>query len=139
MVHIAEHPISDNIAAYGGDNENVTIFGESAGGWSVEALLSSEKTVGYFHKAIAQSGCLKCSALENPAVQNACMEFARNYFKVDTNDELKSVLLEKPIEEIIEFYKAVPMQLNTGFTGKKLKLVLKDNMWYQSVLYTAQI
>ena len=51
--------VQSNISAYGGDKNNVTIFGESAGGWSVEALLSSKHTVGYFHRAIAQSGCLK--------------------------------------------------------------------------------
>jgi para-nitrobenzyl esterase len=48
--------IQQNIAAFGGDPGNVTIFGESAGGRNVATLLMSPKASGLFHRAIVQSG-----------------------------------------------------------------------------------
>jgi len=48
--------VRENIAAYGGDPDNVTIFGESAGAWSVTEMMGSPLAKGLFHKAIAQSG-----------------------------------------------------------------------------------
>ena len=48
--------IRDNIAAFGGDPGNVTIFGESAGAMSVGALLASPPAAGLFHRGILISG-----------------------------------------------------------------------------------
>lgn len=48
--------VQENIHLFGGDPENVTIFGESAGGHNVFSLLVSAKSKGLFHKAIAMSG-----------------------------------------------------------------------------------
>lgn len=48
--------VRDNIASFGGDPDRVTLFGESAGGDNVLALLVSPRSRGLFHRAIIQSG-----------------------------------------------------------------------------------
>ncbi len=48
--------VRDNIAAFGGDPGNVTIFGESGGGAKVSVLMAMPTAAGLFHRAIVQSG-----------------------------------------------------------------------------------
>jgi para-nitrobenzyl esterase len=52
----ALHWVHDNIALFGGDPSNVTIFGESAGAMSIGALLAMPRAKGLFRRAIMQSG-----------------------------------------------------------------------------------
>ncbi|MFP6638981.1 MAG: carboxylesterase family protein, partial [Myxococcota bacterium] len=57
--------VKANIEFFGGDPDNVTIFGESAGGTNVIALMLSPEAGGLFHGAIAQSGSTRSSSLNN--------------------------------------------------------------------------
>ncbi len=56
--------VQTNIAAFGGNPENVTIFGESAGGRNVYSLLTSPLTKNLFHKAIVQSGSTQTTQMK---------------------------------------------------------------------------
>lgn len=63
--------VRDNIRAFGGDPENVTIFGESAGAASVSILLASPVAKGLFHKAILQSGVMRFLSVEEANATSA--------------------------------------------------------------------
>jgi para-nitrobenzyl esterase len=56
--------VRENIAAFGGDAGNISLFGESAGAMNTVALLYSPLSKGLFHKAIMQSGSLRQTPVE---------------------------------------------------------------------------
>jgi para-nitrobenzyl esterase len=61
--------VHDNIAKFGGDPGNVTIFGQSAGAIDVLALMASPLSTGLFHRAIAESGALPFGAASRTLAQ----------------------------------------------------------------------
>jgi para-nitrobenzyl esterase len=69
--------VRDNIAAFGGDPDNITISGFSAGGMSVGTLLSMPAARGKFHKALNRSGAANVVSLLTD-----CVKIAEKYLKV---------------------------------------------------------
>ncbi|WP_368547404.1 carboxylesterase/lipase family protein [Klebsiella pneumoniae] len=63
--------VKKNIACFNGDPDNVTLFGESAGGFSVNSLLTSKEAAGLFHKAIIQSGSGRHNIVPHQSWQQA--------------------------------------------------------------------
>ena len=76
--------VRDNIAEFGGDPGNVTIFGESAGGMSVGTLLAMPSARGLFHKAIPQSGA--CHTGSPVARSNRTADRVLSKLHVDPTD-----------------------------------------------------
>lgn len=70
--------IHDNISAFGGDPENVTLFGQSGGGMKVWTLMQTPAADGLFHKGIVQSGIIHhfmdCGDSDGTEIVKAMME-----------------------------------------------------------------
>lgn len=99
--------VQKNISAFGGDVNNVTIFGESAGGYSVLTHMMSPLSKGLFHKAIVESGGYGYG-LSNWTLEQAeakAKEFAKT---LGCEDQSADCLRKIPVEKILS--------LSQGFT-----------------------
>ena len=92
-----------NIAAFGGDAEKVTIFGQSGGGRKVETLLAMPSAKGLFHRAIVESGAAIKTVDRDVAVRNATQLLAHLGIKQANVRELQNL----PVNKIMEAYFSV--------------------------------
>lgn len=105
--------VRDNIAGFGGDPGNVTIFGESAGGEAVLNLMTSPRARGLFHRAIAQSpsDSARWLHLRRPALDFRPAEEAGSIFATlavgDVERQLPR-LREMDADTLTELYRAHP-------------------------------
>jgi para-nitrobenzyl esterase len=88
--------VRDNIAAFGGDPGNVTIFGESGGGSKVATMMGMPSAKGLFHKGIIQSGPSRTGT--PPAQATATARRVMDLMHVSTPRELQAV----PFMELLE-------------------------------------
>ncbi|MBQ6221062.1 MAG: carboxylesterase/lipase family protein [Solobacterium sp.] len=102
--------VRDNIAEFGGDPENVTIFGQSGGGGKVTTLLQMPAADGLFHKAIIQSGVL----YGGPSVtKQSAQDIADMLVKqLGLTRETIHKIEEIPYSEIVDAYAAIRPQIN---------------------------
>jgi len=93
--------VRDNITNFGGDPNNVTIFGQSGGGTKVSTLLGTAPAKGLFHRAIAQSGSEVKGVSRSDASDTAMLILARCGLKANQIDELQKIPMEQLAEATI--------------------------------------
>jgi len=109
--------IRDNVSKFGGDPNNVTIYGQSGGGGKVSTLLAMPAAKGLFHRAIIQSG----AALKGLSVE-AANTSARNFMTrvgAKTVDEMAGMPMDKLIQAAIAL-NAAPVSFTPVLDGKTL-------------------
>jgi para-nitrobenzyl esterase len=107
--------VRDNVAAFGGDPGNVTIFGQSGGGAKVSALLAAPAARGLFHKAIAQScsGSLRVTGQEEAAQLTHGLATQLG-IESATGEALQAV----PAERIVAALQATPRAFRPVLDGR---------------------
>jgi len=108
--------VQKNISLFGGDPNNVTIFGESAGGHNVYSLIASKSANGLFHKAIAMSGYTTSISPESAYKQDkdsatsdyTSWEVVNKLIKDDqenvSKEEIRDILLNISAEDFFKIY-----------------------------------
>ena len=127
--------VNKNIKLFGGDPENITIFGESAGGHNVLSLMVAPQAKGLFHKAISQSGYTTSTSKKdayitqttNPTFSHTSSEVVKRLipdYKELSLDNLHESLLRLTAKDFFSEYSdksnlEVPLLTNDGIVIPK--------------------
>ena len=116
--------VKQNISLFGGDPENITIFGESAGGHNVLSLLVAKQAKGLFHKAIIQSGYTTSHSRQYAykqinvsstskhtswnVVNKIIKDMSLNISQEDNSIQVRDLLKSLTAEELFKYYSKRP-------------------------------
>ena len=147
--------VKNNIESFGGDPNNITIFGESAGGHNVLSLIVAPQAKGLFQKAISQSGYTTSVSkkhayithIDNPIFNHTSNEVVKRL--IPNSEKISSRQLNKELYSLTtkEFFSdysdksnlEVPLLTNDGIVIPKVGLekALKDSKYIKNVPFMA--
>jgi para-nitrobenzyl esterase len=96
--------VRDNIAAFGGDPRNVTVFGQSGGAGKVATLMAMPSARGLFHRAVAQSGAALTGTPAAQAAKTTETVLQRLGLKPDQLADLQNI----PVDRLIDVMRPAP-------------------------------
>jgi para-nitrobenzyl esterase len=147
--------VKNNIEFFGGDSNNITIFGESAGGHNVLSLIVAPQAKGLFHKAISQSGYTTSVSkkhayinhIDNPTFNHTSNEVVKrlipNSEKISLRELNKELYSLTAKEFFSDYYDKsnleVPLLTNDGIVIPEIGLenALKDSKYIQNIPFMA--
>jgi carboxylesterase 2/para-nitrobenzyl esterase len=121
--------VRENIAAFGGNPGNVTVFGESAGALSIGTLLSMPRADGLFRRAIVQSGGAHHVSSAATA-EGIGRRLAQKIGVLATREAIAAVPLERTIDAQVELRNELMAQPDPDFWGE----VMLTNLPWQPVI-----
>ncbi len=121
--------VQKNIAAFGGDADNVTIFGHSAGGVSVNHLMVTPQSKGLFHQAIAQGSAISIDyqrhAFERgmtgpagPSWEDVGQDLLNEFEIGGSDEEIVAALRDLPTAPILTYQVKQQITFNPSVDGK---------------------
>ncbi len=96
--------VQRNIAGFGGDPDNVTIFGQSGGGGKVAALMQTPAADGLYHKAVMMSGTVTNELLSSDSCEEQIVSEMMEYLGLQSAKELEDI----PYTQLAEAYQSAP-------------------------------
>ena len=122
--------VNENIALFGGDPNNITIFGESAGGHNVLSMLVAKKAKGLFHKAISMSGYTTSLSVKDAYKPNS-QSFSSDHssWKI-----VNKIILDTPDKKNQDEYKKEELRkILLNLSGKDFYAYYSDRKTYQEI------
>jgi para-nitrobenzyl esterase len=122
--------LNENVGAFGGDKERVTIMGQSSGGASVQELMSDPKANQYFKRAIQCSGVTSNTTISKEALTEWSKE-AFEILGVKSIDELCALTDEQILEHIEEINNEINSRIMMGGRYADGKIMLET--WWDDL------